>query len=94
MALIEKLVGKIIRNGRLNLFMPDGRKLEFGPGGGKALTIRLTDKRAAFAIARNPRLGLGEAYMDGRILIEEGDILDLMELVTRANRWEEGGAGR
>jgi cyclopropane-fatty-acyl-phospholipid synthase len=94
MALIEKLVGKIIRNGRLNLFMPDGRKLEFGPGGGKALTIRLTDKRAAFAIARNPRLGLGEAYMDGRILIEDGDILDLMELVTGANRWEDGGAGR
>jgi hypothetical protein len=38
MALIEKLVGKVIRKGRLNLLMPDGRKLEFGPGGGKALT--------------------------------------------------------
>ena len=94
MALIEKLVGKVIRKGRLNLLMPDGRKLEFGPGGGKALTVRLTDKRAAFAIARNPRLGLGEAYMDGRIVIEDGDILDLMELVTGANRWEDGGAGR
>jgi cyclopropane-fatty-acyl-phospholipid synthase len=94
MALIEKLVGKVIRKGRLNLLMPDGRKLEFGPGDGKVLTIRLTDRKAAFAIARNPRLGLGEAYMDGRILIEDGDILDLMELVTGANRWEDGGAGR
>jgi cyclopropane-fatty-acyl-phospholipid synthase len=74
--------------------MPDGRKLEFGPGGGKTLTVRLTDKKAAFAIARNPRLGLGEAYMDGRIVIEDGDILALMELVTGANRWEDGGAGR
>ena len=94
MALIEKLVGKVIRKGRLNLLMPDGRKLEFGPGGGKALTVRLTDNKAAFAIARNPRLGLGEAYMDGRIVIEDGDILDLMQLVTGANRWEDGGAGR
>jgi cyclopropane-fatty-acyl-phospholipid synthase len=94
MALIEKLVGKVIRNGRLNLIMPDGRKLEFGPAGGKTLTVRLTDKKAAFAIARNPRLGLGEAYMDGRIVVEDGDILDLMELVTGANRWEDGGAGR
>ena len=74
MALIEKLVGKVIRKGRLNLLMPDGRKLEFGPGGGKELTIRLTDRKAAFAIARNPRLGLGEAYMDGRIVIEDGRI--------------------
>ena len=51
MALIEKLVGKVIRKGRLNLLMPDGRKLEFGPGGDKALTVRLTDRKAAFAIA-------------------------------------------
>ena len=94
MALIEKLVGKVIRKGRLDLVMPDGRMLEFGPGGGKPLTVRLTDRKAAFAIARNPRLGLGEAYMDGRIVIEDGDILDLMELVTGANRWEDGGAGR
>ena len=94
MALIEKLVGKVIRERRLDLVMPDGRKLDFGPGGGKALTVRLTDRKTAFAIARNPRLGLGEAYMDGRIVIEDGDILDLMELVTGANRWEDGGAGR
>jgi cyclopropane-fatty-acyl-phospholipid synthase len=94
MALIEKLVGKVIRKGRLRLIMPDSRKLEFGPGDGKTLTVRLTDRNAAFAIARNPRLGLGEAYMDGRIVIEDGDILDLMELVTGANRWEDGGAGR
>ncbi len=94
MALIEKLVGKVISKGRLTLVMPDGAKLEFGPGGGKSLTVRLTDRRTAFAIARNPRLGLGEAYMDGRLIIEEGGILDLMELATGANRWEVGGAGR
>ena len=94
MALIEKLVGKVISKGRLTLVMPDGAKLEFGPGGGKSLTVRLTDRRTAFTIARNPRLGLGEAYMDSRLIIEEGGILDLMELATGANRWEDGGAGR
>ena len=94
MALIEKLVGKIIREGRLTLHMPDGKTLVFGPGGGKSLTVRLADRKTAFAIARNPRLGLGEAYMDGRITIEDGDILGLMQLVTGANRWEFGGAGR
>ena len=94
MALIERLVGKIVRGGSLALLMPGGRRLEFGPGGGKSLTVRIADRKTAFAIARNPRLGLGEAYMDGRITILDGDILDLMELVTSANRWEEGGTGR
>jgi cyclopropane-fatty-acyl-phospholipid synthase len=94
MALIERLAGQLIRKGRLTLIMPDGTRKEFGPGDGKSVTVRLADRRAAFDIARNPRLGLGEAYMDGRIVIEDGDILDLMEVVIGANRWEDGGAGR
>jgi cyclopropane-fatty-acyl-phospholipid synthase len=94
MALIEKLVGKIVTKGRLTLVWPDGASNDFGPGGEPELTVRLADRQTAFAIARNPRVGLGEAYMDGRITIENGDILDLMELVTGANRWEDGGAGR
>ena len=94
MALIEKLVGKVIKTGRLTLVGPDGRRQEFGPGGGKHLTVRVADRRTAFAIAQSPRIGLGEAYMDGRITIEDGDILDLMQLVTGANRWEDKGSGR
>ncbi len=94
MAMIERLVGQVIGDGRLVLLLPNGRRHEFGPGGERQLTVRITDRRTAFAIARNPRLGLGEAYMDGRLVIEDGDILGLMELVTSANRWEEGGAGR
>ena len=47
----------------------------------------------AFDIARNPRLQLGEAYMDGRLIIEDGTILDLLELFVGSNRWEDGGKG-
>jgi cyclopropane-fatty-acyl-phospholipid synthase len=32
--------------------------------------------------------------MDGRVTIEGGDILDLLELVVAANRWEDKGVGR
>ena len=94
MALIDNLLGKLIRKGRLTVIMPDGKSRSFGPGDGDALTVRLADRATAFAIARNPRLGVGEAYMDGRITIEDGDILDLMQLVVGANRWEAKGEGR
>ena len=94
MALIDRLVGKIVRDGQLTLVTPDGRRRSFGPGGGRSVTVRLTDRKVGFDIVRNPRLGLGEAYMDRRIIVEDGDILDLIELVTSANPWEEGGAGR
>ena len=94
MALIETLVGQIIRVGRLTILLPDSKPLLFGPGGKPALTVRLADRKTAFAIARNPRVGIGEAYMDGRLQIEDGDILDLLEMATAANPWEDAGAGR
>jgi len=52
------------------------------------------DRAVPFAIARNPRLNFGEAYMDRRLVIEDGTILDLLEMIVGANRWEDGGEGR
>ncbi len=94
MALIDTLLGRILRQGELTIHTPDGKSATYGPGGGKSLAIRVTDRKVLFDIARNPRLGLGEAYMDGRLLIENGSILDLMELIVGANRWEDKAGGR
>ena len=94
MSLIGRLLGTLLKTGSLTLVEPGGARATYGPGGGPHLTIRFADRRVAFDIARNPRLGFGEAYMDGRLVIEDGTILDLMTLIVGANRWEDGGAGR
>ncbi len=94
MSLIGKLVGKLLTKGRITLKTPGRPPQTFGPGGGKHLTVRFTDKRVAFDIIRNPRLGFGETYMDGRLVIEDGTILDLMRMIVGANRWEDWGKGR
>ena len=94
MALISRLIGTLLTKGRITLIQPDGAQETYGPGGGKELTVRFADKRVAFDLVRNPRLALGEAYMDGRLTIEDGTILDLLEMIVGANRWEDGGKGR
>jgi len=94
MALISRLIGPLLKKGRITLIQPDGSRETYGPGGGKELTVRFADKRVAFDLVRNPRLMVGETYMDGRLVIEDGTILDLLELITGANRWEDGGKGR
>jgi cyclopropane-fatty-acyl-phospholipid synthase len=38
----------------------------------------------------NPRLGLGEAYIDGSVSVDGEDIMGLVELVRRNNPWEKG----
>ena len=94
MSLIGRLLDKLLKQGSLTLLMPGRAPQSFGPGGEPRLTVRLADRKTALAIARNPRLGAGEAYMDGRLTIEDGSVLDLMRLIVGANPWEAGGSGR
>ncbi|HXH53938.1 MAG TPA: cyclopropane-fatty-acyl-phospholipid synthase family protein [Sphingomicrobium sp.] len=94
MALIGRLIDKLLKRGSITLVMPDGSRETHGPGGGRAITVRIADRKVLLDLMRDPRLGLGEAYMDGRLVVEDGTILDLLELVTSSNRWEQGGEGR
>jgi cyclopropane-fatty-acyl-phospholipid synthase len=94
MSLIGKLVGKLLTKGSITLLRPGKPPHTYGPGGGRHLTVRFTDRRVAFDIIRNPRLGFGEAYMEGRLIIEDGSILDLLRMIVGANRWEDWGDGR
>jgi cyclopropane-fatty-acyl-phospholipid synthase len=94
MSLIGRLIDKLLTRGRITLITPGKPPRTYGPGGGKHLTVRFMDRKVAFDILKSPRLGLGEAYMDGRVIIEDGTILDLLRMVVSSNRWEDMGEGR
>ena len=81
--LSERLLGaalsRIIRAGRLDLRLPDGRVLHFGTGA-PSVGIAIHDWRTARRLVLNPELALGEAYMDGGLTMERGGIYDLLDL--------------
>src|SRR2546423_3993557 len=93
MSLIGKFLNKALTKGSLTLKRPGHDPETFGRGGGKHVTVRFTDRKVAFDVLRKPPLGLGEAYMDGRVVIEDGTILDLIDLITSANPWEDRRVG-
>ena len=92
MWLLDKLLGRLIREGRLVVIDHDGAEHSYGGAssvsGADPIRIRLTDKRAAFDIARDPRMGTGEAYSDGRLVIEPPhDVRDfVLFAMAQANR--------
>src|SRR5215217_3871397 len=90
MSLLGRFIDQILPVGSITLVQPGGRRETYGPGGGTHVTVKLHDRRAAFDIFRNPRLHFGELYMDGRLTIEDGTILDLLELIVGAKPWEQG----
>jgi cyclopropane-fatty-acyl-phospholipid synthase len=48
-----------------------------------AATIRLRSKYIEYVLALNPARSLGEAYMDGLLVVEDGKLYDFLEVVAR-----------
>ena len=92
MALIDVFLSRAIKRGQLTLTKPDGSVSTFGTPDPalKPVAIRITDRAVYRAIAADPSLGAGEAFMDGTLIVEQGDILDLLMLATTNSRWENG----
>ena len=96
MDLLDRFLGKIIREGELTLIDAAGRRRTYGRdcGTGRRATVRIADRKVVRDVLRQPKVAIGEAYMDGRLIIEQGDILDLLDLATSNVPWERGGRSR
>ena len=85
--LIEKLLrhafGPLVKTGQLEVITPAGKSLIFGGGGQPQARIRFTDKLAVFALLRDPDLNFGEMFMQQRLLVDQGTVYDVLELVLR-----------
>jgi cyclopropane-fatty-acyl-phospholipid synthase len=94
MALIDLFLRRAVKRGTLTLLRPDTAPLTFGAPDPELpdVTLRFVDKGVARAIVRHPTLAAGEMYMDGRMVMERGEILDLVRLMTANDRWENGAA--
>lgn len=81
----------LIKRGELTVIDPAGKALRFGSPDPelKPVTVRLKDRKVAFQIARDPTLGAIETWMDDRLVIEQGEIIDLILIIRRNRRWEE-----
>jgi cyclopropane-fatty-acyl-phospholipid synthase len=79
--LLAHLLRHIIRRGRLTVIDAAGRSYSFGELPGPVSTIRLHSKALERRMFFNPRMAVGEAYMDGTLTIEHGDIYDFLSLV-------------
>uniref|UniRef100_UPI0035C9ADE2 class I SAM-dependent methyltransferase n=1 Tax=uncultured Sphingomonas sp. TaxID=158754 RepID=UPI0035C9ADE2 len=93
MALIDMFLARRVKRGQLTVTHANGAVRTFGsPDPGFAdVAIRFTDRAAANFIVRNPGLGAAEAFMDGRLVVERGDIKALVELLTGNDPWEAAG---
>ncbi|EIE52512.1 cyclopropane-fatty-acyl-phospholipid synthase [Salipiger aestuarii] len=80
---LDKMLGKLIVTGRLNVAWPDGTRDEYGPGDGLEAEVRLTQDSIVRELGQKPVLALGEGYMDGRIDVPPDRLYDFLALLIR-----------
>ena len=79
--LVAKLFSKIYQNGGIILIDYSGQKFICGsPDLNKPLTLKILKKSLNWKLLINPDLSFPEAYMKGDIKIENGSLLDFLNL--------------
>ena len=79
--LVAKLFSKIYKKGGIILIDHSGQKFICGnPDFEKPLTLKILEKKLNLQLLINPDLSFPEAYMKGEIKIENGSLLDFLNL--------------
>jgi len=84
--LLPFLLGRFIRRGSFTVTTAGGKTYTFGDGSGSPVAVRFTTAKTQRAVLLDPELKLGEAYMDGTFVVEQGSIADVIALLLRQDQ--------
>jgi cyclopropane-fatty-acyl-phospholipid synthase len=85
--LLHLLLKAFLRKGSFRLTTSKGNTFTLGDGTGTPVAVRFTSRAAELALLLDPELKLGECYMDGTLVLEEGTIADLLEIALGQDKW-------
>jgi cyclopropane-fatty-acyl-phospholipid synthase len=81
--LLSHLLKHLVRHGTLRVVDARGKTHLFEGEPGPDITIRLHDSSLHRTLFLNPRLAVGEAFMDGTLTIENAGVYDFLDFMGR-----------
>ncbi|SIQ09402.1 cyclopropane-fatty-acyl-phospholipid synthase family protein [Bosea sp. (in: a-proteobacteria)] len=94
-SLVARMLSRLAIEPRIDVVFPDGTSQSIGQGSVPRLRMRIVDTPTELKLALNPELALGEAVMDGRVVVEQGSLYDLLDaLVTAVHKARPQGWGK
>jgi cyclopropane-fatty-acyl-phospholipid synthase len=79
--LLRYFLGQFVRRGSMTFTTASGMKFNCGDGTGRPVSVRFLTARSEQRVLLNPELALGEAYMDGTFVVEDGSIADALAIL-------------
>ena len=81
--LFDRFMTGLLVHDRLSVTYPSGATRHYGPATGSRARLVVKDPATLRHLVCNPELALGEAYMAGRVAIQECSLLDFIKLLVR-----------
>ena len=79
--LLPILLRRFVRRGSFRVTTAAGKTYTFGDGCGRPVAVRFTKAQAQRAVLFDPELKLGEAHMEGTLVVEQGSIADVIAIL-------------
>jgi cyclopropane-fatty-acyl-phospholipid synthase len=79
--LLRYFLSQFIRRGAMKFTTASGATFSCGDGTGKPVAARFLTTDAERRVLLNPELGLGEVYMEGTFVVEQGSIADALAIL-------------
>ena len=79
--LLRYFLQQFIRRGAMNFTTASGAKFSCGDGTGPPVFVRFMTADAERRVLLNPELALGEVYMEGTFVVENGSIADALAIL-------------
>jgi len=80
--LLAHLLRNVVREGTLRVVDAHGKVRSFAGEPGPSITIRLHDAALGYKLFVNPRLYIGEAFMDGTLTVEDASIYEFLNFAA------------
>ncbi len=82
-SLLHNKLSRAVKTGALELTYPDGTIRRYGDDSPNQVKVQLINNKSVRRLVLDPDIGLGEAYMDGGLVVEDDDIFALLDLVWK-----------
>src|SRR5215813_2431955 len=79
--LLQRFLDKFIRHGSITFTTGSGATFVCGDGTGTPAAARFASTEAEIRILLHPEMALGEAFVDGTFVVEQGSIADVLAIL-------------
>jgi cyclopropane-fatty-acyl-phospholipid synthase len=81
--LLDLIFKRAIATGNLSVTSASGQTHSYGDRTGNKIAVRFTSAAWLRKVALNPELRLGEAYMEGGLVLDQGTIAEFLDLIVK-----------